>query len=360
MLLMSLMIPLVLPINGGCAKEASKEPTNTVSKGKSMSLLMNKPVFSLKVNVFGVGNFIKANGVTVTFDTSSSSQTTVTLPVNHWIRSGENSIGFNLYPPKPGHSINPNSFVEIDLTVHELNDPKKVYTVATLHFKGTQDANKSYTGKSSPSGIYSSVEGFKPNKNGDVQVFDVEVALSPAELQYEGAMKFVRKINIPSSLPLWAFFNSEEMPDYRAMYHQDEDKYDKAITPLYTEYEKVQKALAKKDIQYIDAHIMPMFEERNRELDLAFYLEPGTTKEGLRQSFLSTFKDMNEGNEELLDLDVGSVDYQLESNKKIVSLVRRGMVPAIVINYVNELKGAGSERLNMLFRYQNGKYILTR
>ncbi len=360
-LVMSILVLALMPLSVGCAKEKSKEQAKRIAKGKkNMSILMKKPVFSLKVNSFGAVNFIEVNGAIVTFDSTSKSQTTVTLPVNHWMRSGANTIRFDVFPPKRGEQVNPSSHVEIALIVHELNDPKKVYTIATLHFRGSKDANDAYTGKSSPSGVYSSIKGFEPDKNGDVEVFDVEESISPPELKYEGAMKFERKLHIPNSLPLWAFFNSEEMPDYRAMYYQDDEKYDKAMMPLYAEYEKVQKAFAKKDISYIDTHIMPMFEERNRELDLAFYHEPGTMKEGLRQSFLSTFKDMNEGNQELIDIDIRSVDYQLESNKKIVSLQRAGMRSAIALNYINELKGVGSERYNMLFRYSNGKYILTR
>ncbi len=360
-LVMSILVLALMPLSVGCAKEKSKEQAKRIAKGKkNMSILMKKPVFSLKVNSFGAVNFIEVNGAIVTFDSTSKSQTTVTLPVNHWMRSGANTIRFDVFPPKRGEQVNPSSHVEIALIVHELNDPKKVYTIATLHFRGSKDANDAYTGKSSPSGVYSAVDGFKPDKDGDVQVFDVKATDRSDVLDYEGAIKFERKLHIPNSLPLWAFFNSEEMPDYLKLVNADRDKYHQKIGPLYAEYKKVYDALSKRDIAYIDTHIMPMFEERNRELDLAFYHEPGTMKEGLRQSFLSTFKDMNEGNQELLGFDISYFGFQLESNKKVASLIRRGMVPAIVINYVNELKGVGSEQLNMLFRYQNGKYILTR
>ena len=342
------LMVLLLFATAGCAKEQPK----TRTKGNKMSLLFKKPVYRLKVEAFGVSNYIEVNGVIVTFDTGSWGQTTVTLPVNHLMRSGENTIAFDVLPPKRGEQINPNSHVKIALTVCELTDQKNIYTVATLHFHGTADANKSHTGGSSPSGVFNSTKGFAPDKDGDVQVFDVTAVARPS---YANSWTYTRKIDIPSSLPLWAFFNSEEMPDYQVNLKTDEE-LDRAIAPLYAEYQKVYGALEKHNV---DA-IMPMFAERNRELDMAFYLEPGTMEAELRDAFASTIKDMKEGNQELVGLRIRSVGFQLETNKKIASLIRRGMEPAIIINYVNKLDGVGSERYPMFFRYQNGKYILTR
>ncbi len=346
------VIVMFLFAGAGCAKEQPK----TRTKGNKMSLLFKKPVYSLNVDAFGVSNYIEVNGVIVTFDTSSWGQATVTLPVNHLMRSGENTIAFHLFPPKPGEKFNQNSHVNIALTVRELADPKNVYTVATLHFNGTADANKSHTGGSSPSGVYNSTKGFAPDKDGDVQVFDVTSAPVPVKEDYEGAMTYTRKIDIPSSLPLWAFFNSEEMPDYLLLFDDDRDKYYRSIEPLYAEYKKVYDAIERQDV---DA-IMPMFAERNRELDMAFYLEPGTMEAELRDAFMSTFKDMKDGNQEQLEFNISKFGFHLETNKKVVSLVRPGLKAAIGLNYVNELKGVGCERYPMLFRYQNGKYILTR
>ena len=98
------------------------------------------------------------------------------------------------------------------------------------------------------------------------------------------------------------------------------------MAPLFAEYRKVHDALAKKDI---DA-ILPMFEERNRETDMAFYMEPGTTAKRMRESLMSTLTDLKNGNLELLELGPRNVDYHLEDNKKIVSLRRTGLdVPSI-------------------------------
>jgi len=342
---------LLLPVSSGCTKAQSKEKM----KGKTMSILQKKPVYTLKVETFGVSHFINVNDCTVIFDVDDEGQSAVVVPINHWMRSGENTISYDLFPPEPGKPFKPGSYVRITLMVHELSDPEKEYTVATLHFSATKDEHQSHTTGSSPSGMYSSLKNFAPDKAGDIEVFDATGAPMPADEDFAGAMTFKRKINIPSSLPLWTFFQSEEMPDHR-MNSRSDDEYEAAMAPLFAEYRKVHDALAKKDI---DA-ILPMFEERNRETDMAFYMEPGTTAKRMRESLMSTLTDLKNGNLELLELGPRNVDYHLEDNKKIVSLRRTGLDHAIILNYVNKKKDLGSKSYPMLFRYQNGKYILTR
>lgn len=338
-------LQLFFPLNAACAKEHKAK-----TKGKHMSILQKRPVYKLKIDVFGTTHYIKVNGVTILFDVGEDGQTTVTLPINHWMRSGENTIGFTVYPSKRGELINLNSYVRIALLVSELYEPDKVYTVATLHFDGTKDAKGTYTRGSSPSGVYSSFKGFEQDDSGDVRVFDITER--PRE-SFEGSFLFTRKINIPSSLPLWAFFNSEEI---RVSLKINEEEFDKARMLLFAEYEKVQNALAKGDIEPIP----PMLDERNRETDMAFYLEPGNTAARMREALLEAVNNINENNLELVRLTLDSVGFHLEDNKKIVSLRRSGMDPVIILNFINKKDGLGSERYPMFFRYQDGKYILTR
>ncbi len=341
-------IILCFPVTG-CAKEEPKDKT----KGRDMSILQKKPVFELKVDVFGTTHYIDVNGVTVLRDVGEDSQTSVVLPINHWMRSGENRISVDVFPAKRDKELNPNSYIRLALTVHDRNEPDKVFTVATLNFSGTRDVNKSQVGASSPSGIYASAKEFKEDKNGDVEVYDVIVR--PRET-FTGALIIERKINIPNALPLWAFFNSEEMPDYQALYSADDEKYDKAMMPLFAEYEKIQNALARKDVD----SILPMFDERNRETDMAFYLDPGTTATRMKEALTECIQDLKENKRELVNLRMRGVDYHLEDNKKLVSLRRNRMAHAIVFNFINEKDALGAERYPMYFRYQNGKYILTR
>jgi len=339
--LTAILILICIFTNTGCTKE--------YSKGKNMSLLQEKPVFEIKISAFGVKYFVEVNGISVLSELDPDGQVSLTLPINHWMRSGENTIGISAFPNKEKMPFNSRGYVKIDLTVRELSKKGKTYTVATLHFSGKKDENQSHTGMSSPSGIYASTMEFQLLESGDINVVD---PVDKPMIGYEGAILFERKINIPSSLPLWKFFISEKIPDYTTI--ENENEYDRAMAPLFKEYEKLQNALSNRKVE----PILSMFEERNQEIDMAFYLEPGTTAADLRESLLSAAgnKDL-----ELLGLSIDNVNWHLEDNGKLVSLRRYGLDHAIILNYVNEKKAAvGSRAYPMYFRLQDGKWILTR
>src|SRR5690625_8005536 len=86
-----------------------------------------------------------------------------------------------------------------------------------------------------------STHNFEADDSGDITVSDV--VMTPMK-NYGGALRFKREMIVPSSLPLWAFFESDDLPDYDAM--SDED-YDTAMEDLFVMYEKVQSALARSE-----------------------------------------------------------------------------------------------------------------
>ena len=116
--------------------------------------------------------------------------------------------------------------------------------------------------------------GFVTHPQGDVSVSDVSIARVP---EYECAMVYERKIEIPSSLPLWSFFSSENLPNYDAL---PDVQYYSARDELFAEYETLQNAIANGDVDFI----LSKARERSQETDTAFYLEPGTTESKLRVS----------------------------------------------------------------------------
>ena len=321
---------------------------NYAKGSEPMSLLHKKPLYSVKVKAFGANYTILVNDISILIETDPRGQIATTLPVNHWMRSGENTVSILVFPDEKGEPFRPNFYVSIALIVHEHSDPEKEYTVATLVFDGKKDEDGSHTAQSSPSGVYASDKDFEPHPSGDVEVFDV--VATPRD-GYDGALTVERTINIPSSLPLWAFFTSDEIPDYEAIfYSKGRDEYEKAFESLYNEYKKIQNAIANKDIE----SILPMFDERNRETDLAFYREPGTTAAGMREALMEAAHDPDR---ELVNLRLSSAGPLVEGNSRVVSLRRSGFDPAIILNFI---EGIGSERFPMYFRLQDGQWILTR
>lgn len=313
------------------------------AEGNSMSILQKQPVFSVKINTFGVKYILKINGIILLRETSSDGQLTTTLPVNHWMKSGDNTMEVEIRPPAKGELYNPNAKLEFELLINENATPQKIYSIANILISGSS-ANDNQTLLSSASGNYDSSDNFNPSKNGDVVVSDIIVDKIE---KYEGGLIIKRNLIIPSSLPLWSFFNSDDIPDFDSM--SDENYYNE-LDILLEEYLKVQEAIENNTIN----NIIDMFDERNSETDLAFYLSPGETKQGIFESLEAV---ANDDGVELLPLTRKKVIFTIEKNRKLARLSRKGVKAAIALNFKD---GSGSQRYEMYFRIKNGKWILTR
>ncbi len=307
-----------------------------------MSILQDKPVFELKLEGYGSQYVIYVNGMGIYTQYNSGGQISTTFPINHWMRSGKNNISIITWSDDEGAPINPHARITIQLLVSSHNKPGKEYSITSVNF---QNKLQSPISESTPSGKYNSLKPFEADKQGDVEVFDV-VTKKRTDLN-QSAVEFSRDINVPSSIPLWSFFNSDDLPDYNGM---SDDDYYKQLDILLVEYLKVQSALASKKTNAI----LPLFAERNKELDLAFYNPPGTLEKQIKEALLEA---ANNSEAELVTLTKDKVGISLEENRKLASLTRNEEKAAIVFNYKN---GMGSFRFDLIFRMKDGKWILTR
>jgi hypothetical protein len=309
-------------------------------QGKTMNILQNQPVFELKLNGFGALYRVRVNGAPVFNEYNSMAQTATRLPINHYMRSGDNTISISIWSGSKG-PINPHAHMKIELVVSEHNKPDKEFVISTLNFDNSGASEVVRTEKSSLSGSYSSKHGFIADDKGDVVIHDITFKES------ENIFDYKRKITIPSSLPLWAFFNSDELPDYVSM---SDEEYYQHMDVLLIEYLKVENAIAENNIDTI----LPMFKERNKELDLAFYNEPGTLAEKIK---IALTEAANDDTATVAALKRGSLDFVIAENNKLNSLARGGTDTAVGLNYKD---GTGSYSFDMIFRLKDGKWILTR
>ncbi len=314
--------------------------------GKKMNanMLKNKPIFDIKVESFGVSFYLKVNGVSIMKEMDSFGQISTTLPVNHWMTPGENSIGIIVFPDEEGEKINPNSYVKMELWVQSLGGAAAGHMIASINFSGAGIEKDDATSESSSSGTLSSEKGFLKDLNGDVDVKAITTKTTP---DFEGVLIFNRELVVPSSLPLWKFFDSEKLPDYDEM--SDED-YFAALDQLFVEYKKVQDALSVGDVE----SIVSMARERSLETDLAFYLESGTTERRLRASLKGAVQD---DNLELAELHPDYVSIRVEDNRRLVRLIRGGETSAVGFNFKSF---TGSQSYDFIFRRENGKWIVAR
>ncbi len=312
------------------------------NEGKPMSILQDKPVFELKIDGFGSQYVVYINGINIYKQYNSEGQINTTLPINHWMRSGENNVSIITWPDEDEAPISPHARINIQLLVSSHSKPDKEYSIASVNF---QNKSQPSTGESSPSGRYNSIRGFEADKQGDIEVFNI-INKERSDLT-PGAIEYKRDINIPSSLPLWSFFNSDGIPNYDGM---DDENYYKNLEQLLAEYLKIQSALENKKTD----DIITLFSERNKELDLAFYNPPGTLEKQIKEALMDA---ANNADAELIELTKKKVVFSIRENKKLVSLTRSKQNAAIAFNYKN---GMGSFSFDLIFRMKDGKWILTR
>lgn len=312
------------------------------AESDAMSVLNHKPLFNLNIEAADARYFIYINGFVVHKEYHSHGQLNTTLPVNHWMHPSENVMAIAVFPEYDG-TVRKSARLKVELQVHSEAVAGPRHTIATLDFQQKYADEGGATKDSSPQGRYNSVNGFELSDDGDVWVS--EISAHPV-YDYEGAATYQRELKIPSALPLWAFFGSDELPDYDAM---SDDDYYAVRDDLYKEYKHIESALKRGDID----SVLPLFSERSSEIDTAFYLEPGTTQQTLRRS-MERIHSSNE--HDLLELRPDNVIITLEENRKLVSLTRGAEGAAIVYN----LKGGGSEGFHLIFRRQDGEWILTR
>ena len=131
---------------------------------------------------------------------------------------------------------------------------------------------------------------------------------------FEGVVEYEQDFTIPNNLPLWAFFNSDEVAN-------EPDLSEEAFWELSAELRDHLKIIQDKIIAGDIDDIMPLFEERNNELDKAFYYSSGVMEAKLRDSFEEDITQLN-----MLELKGRNVKYASENNlraNKANSLIQK-------------------------------------
>jgi hypothetical protein len=310
-------------------------------QGELMNILQNQPVFELKLDGFGVTYVVELNGVIILNQDNPLGKINTRLPVNHYMTPEDNTLTVSLWSDDD-EPINPNANINIKLIVSSHTQPQNEYLIASLNYDNKEQSDKEKIKNSSKSGRIDSHNNFSYDLNGDIIINKILFNKNADDVY-----QYSRTITIPSSLPLWAFFNSDNLPDY---YSMSVDEYYQHMETLLDEYLKVHQAISTNDIK----SILPLFKERNEELDLAFYNPVGTLENKIKVALADA---ANDSTAELLPLTKNKVGFSLDEINKLAKLTRNDEAPAISLNHKD---GTGSYSFDMIFRHKDGKWILTR
>ena len=291
----------------------------------------------MKIHGFGTLYHIYVNDIEVYQEASVTSQVTTSIPLNHWMKEGENSIKLLVFPTVENAPINEKSEVNAELYVHNDEEDEQEYRIGGFNFKGLGGISES-----SLEGYRLETELFKHDDEGALVAHEVSVM---KDTVFGGSYEYEQKFTIPNNLPLWSFFNSDAVPN-------DPDLSEDEYWALSAELRDHLKIIQDKIIAGKLDEVMPLFEERNNELDKAFYYPSGVMEAKLRDSFEVDFPQLN-----MLEIEGQDVAYENEKNLKLASILRTKKGAAMVGNFKDS---QGSIGFPVMFRKQDGKWIITR
>lgn len=291
----------------------------------------------MKIHGFGTRYRVQVNGVEVFRENSSASQVTTNIPLNQWMKAGENDLKLIVLPSKKNTAINEDSEVNAELFIHNDGIEDQQYRIGGFNFKGL-----GHIPKSDLLGYSLDAESFKHDDEGEVIAKNIEI---DQDTVFDGVIEYKQILTIPNNLPLWAFFNSDDVPNEPELSEEE-------FWALSAELRDYLKIIQDKIIIGNIDEVMSIFEERNNELDKAFYYTSGVMEAKLRDSFKVDILQLN-----MLEIEGRDVAYVSEENPKLASLLRNRRGAAMAGNYINS---QGSIEFPIMFRKQDGKWIITR
>jgi len=249
--------------------------------------------YRLELKTEGIRYNAMVNGITVQKDPKGR-PLTVEIPVGQFLRTGKNTLDLRLYPWDETDTINSreDSCISLTLKMHrEDREDLGGIIISELKYTAADAINSTGFENSTPEGRYKFTDKLILNGDGDYKISSVNIE----ELDFfEGAIEITQEVNMETPYPVWEFFKSSNIPKLDEM--SDEEFENNFMPSIFKKYELIHDALKRKDID----SIMPLFEERNKELEIAFYYEKGTYEKMLRAAFQEEFDD----NMLLKDLDI--------------------------------------------------------
>ncbi|WP_025563603.1 hypothetical protein [Psychromonas sp. SP041] len=309
--------------------------------GKDVNILQGNVRFKLNIQGHGVKYFVSVNDVIVFKQYNSDTQDNLELPINHWMHPEQSQFRVWAGDAK-GNKFPSGASVKLTLVIED-RDSGASYKLPIIELNGNEVYDHKTLNTVLKTGRYHLAA------NNKVEFGKGEIDLkSVIKNEYSSKDTFIysRQVSVPNQLPLWAFFNSDPLPEYQSL--SDEDMSE-SINELFVAYKEIQDALEKGDVD----SIMPLFAERNKELDIAFGYDSGEMERLLREYIQKAIDDPNW---KLRKRTANQVGIYREKNKKIVSLMRSKFTD--ILGFVN--KNNLFYSLTIKFRRENGEWIITR
>jgi|GEM_PF-6605645 len=312
-------------------------------------MLKKKPYFTYLLEVKGALYQAKINGIVVESDFDGDALN-YEQPVNQYMRTGKNRVGFAIYTTEPEAFDDAKITVSLFVNQDEAPESQKrlisQVTFKASDFDTNENAEKAIQA-SMPAVRLDSTNDFKQDKNGDVIVSSPTI--KPSEF-LPHSFEVYQDIKLETPFPLWGFFNADKLdfPDAEKVLLDNYDKYEeKLMGPLYKEHERILEILKTRDYK----QILPLFEERNKEMNIALYYPEGTYQEKLKKALEGDFENKDS---KLILKDFEWANPTVSDNKDLIRIGSPQM-----IHFVDE-ENSFYSKYPIWFYKKDGKWIISR
>lgn len=313
------------------------------------SMLTKKPYFTYRIETKGALYETKINGIVLDKDTRGNALN-FEQPVNQYMRTGKNRIGFQLYTRTPDDFDQAKITVSLYVNQDGASESEKKL-ISQVTFKASDFALEKKPQQaiqaSMPAVRLDSTNEFLASDDGDVIVHAPQI--EPSKVRPH-AYHIYQDIELETPFPLWGFFKADKLdfPDAWADFVKNADHYRENITtPLYDEHKKLFETLKTEDFD----KILPLFAERNKEYDIALYYPEGTYNKMLEKALQDDFDDQNS----VLKLDeIKFAKPTVDDTKRLIKLGGSAM-----IKFANEEHSLYS-KYPIWFYKKDGKWIISR
>ncbi len=310
-------------------------------------MLTEKPYFTVHIEADFCAGYFLLNGQFL--QSAEIAPVRSEQPINHWVREGENELLVMLGPvDEQGNFGQFSTLAKCQVTVKVRksgSQSNESLTIALLQFVA-----KDPTGieGNTPEQLLDSKNGFAPGSSGDVRV-----GKTTREPFNEVGAIVKRSINLPElGLPEWSFFRSDNITSLTGVDLEgrlDEAAMEQLQQELLPVYRKIWNAL---DSNTVD-EILPLFEERSREMDEAFFKSSGETQKRLAEVLNASVQDPDR---KLWPITDDNVMVQPYDNNKLVRLSQNNGNPLLSFDYLS----GGAKHFDVIFRKSGSQWIITR
>jgi hypothetical protein len=297
---------------------------------------MQKPYLTLSVDADYVPYEVFVNGGFISTDLTGWTGSE-TWPINPWLRSGSNQLAVLLYPwharPEDAPSFDPQAHLTLRVSLRDLASPAaEEVEVLRLKIAGAKLDNPELN---------------SPHAHADFTLG----ALNSERVDFDGKLLLTLDLGLRLPFPEWAFLRSEPAAP---AYTLDEEQIEPHYQRLLSAYENIWQLLQAKQLD----ELMPLFAERNREIDLAMYHAEGTTQAKLRESLERVLEDETRTLAPIRPED-GAWKYDVGPTGKLLRL-SDGAQSSAIIRFPETGDPRASIGYGIAFRKQDDALIVAR